>query len=110
MGETKFILGMHINKDSIIENITLSQRSYCKCMLKCFNIESCLPKSTLLLSGLVLIVEDCSSTPEETNEIQDTPYWEALGSLIWLQVATWSDISYAITLLSCFAHNIGKSY
>ena len=29
---------------------------------------------------------------------------------MWLQVTTWSDISHAITLLSRFAHNPGKSY
>jgi len=74
MGKAKFILGMHINRDSITEDITLSQRSYYEHMLKHFNIESCSPKSTLLPPGLVLIAENCSSTPEKTNKIQDIPY------------------------------------
>ena len=110
MKEAKFILGICIDRDSITGDITLSQRSYCKCMLKCFNMESCSLKSTPLPPGLVLTAENCSSTPEKTNKIQDIPYQEALGLLMQLQVATWSDISHAITLLSHFAHNPEKSH
>ena len=74
MGEVEFILEIHINRDSITGNITLSQRSYYEHMLKHFNMESCLPKSTPLPPGLVLTVEDCSSTSEETNKMQDILY------------------------------------
>ena len=110
MEEAKSILGICIDRDSITGDITLSQRSYCKYILKCFNMESCSLKSTPLPSGLVLTVENCSSTPEKTNKIQDMLYQEALGLLMQLQVATWSDISHAITLLSHFAHNPEKSH
>ena len=75
---------MRINRDPITGNISLSQKSYCKCMLRHFNIENCLLKLALLPSGLLLITEDYPNTPEEANEMKDIPYWKALGSLMWL--------------------------
>lgn len=77
-------------------------------MLKRFNMDKCSPKSTPLPPALTLTTNDCPSTPGEVDEMKNTPYWEALGSLMWLQVTTQPDISYAVTLLSHFAHNPGK--
>jgi len=42
--------------------------------------------------------------------MKNTSYREVLGSLIWLQVTTRPNISYAVTLLSRFVHNPGKSH
>jgi len=42
------------------------------------------------------------------DEMKDIPYQEALGSLMWLQVATRPDLSYTVNVLSRFAHNLGK--
>jgi len=73
-------------------------------------MENCSPKSTPLSPGLLLTTINCPNIPNEITEIKDIPYQEVLESLMWLQVVTWSDISYAITLLSRFAYNPGKSY
>ena len=88
LGEAKLILGIHINRDPITGNISLFQKSYCKRMLRCFNMENCLPKLTPLSPGLLLTTEDCPNTPKEANKLKNTLYWEALGSLMWLQVTT----------------------
>jgi len=82
LGEAKLILEMRINRDPITGNISLSQKSYCERILKHFNMENCSPKLTPLPPGLLLTTEDCPNTPEEANEMKDTPYWEALGSLM----------------------------
>ena len=37
-------------------------------------------------------------------------YQEAPGSLIWLQVVTRLDLSFAVNLLSCFATNPERAY
>ena len=88
LGEAKLILEMHINRDPITGNISLFQKSYYECMLKCFNIENCLLKLTPLSLELLLTIEDCPNIPKKANEMKNTPYWETLGSLMWLQVAT----------------------
>jgi len=73
-------------------------------------MSECLPSAIPLLSGLLLSAEDYPNTPEEAYEMKDIPYHEALGSLMWLQVATRPDLSFAINLLACFAHNPGKPH
>ena len=88
LGEAKLILGMRIHRDDVTGNISLSQKSYCEQMLRWFSIENWLPKSTPLPPGLLLTAEDCPNIPEEADEMKDIPYREALGSLMWLQVAT----------------------
>jgi len=80
LGEAKLILGMHIDRDPIIGNITLFQRAYYECMLKRFNLENSLPKSTPLPPGLILMAEDCPNMPEKVNKMKSTLYQEALGS------------------------------
>jgi len=73
-------------------------------------MENCSSKSTPLPLGLLLTTNNCPNTSDEITEMKDTPYQETLISLIWLQVTTQPDISYAITLLSHFAHNPKKSH
>jgi len=74
LGEAKLILEMCINRGPITRNISLSQKSYCKCMLRCFNMKNCLPKLALLPPGLLLITEDCPNTPKEANKMKDILY------------------------------------
>jgi len=73
-------------------------------------MNGCAPSSTPLPAGLSLSIEDCPSTPEEVEEMAKVPYREALGAIMWLQVVTRPDLSYAINVLSRFAHNPGKQH
>jgi len=68
-------------------------------------MNGCAPSSTPLPAGLSLSIEDCPSTPEEVEEMAKVPYREALGAIMWLQVATRPDLSYTINVLSRFAQN-----
>ena len=47
---------------------------------------------------------------EERKYMQDKPYREALGSLMYAQVGTRPDIAYAITSLTRFMTNPGKAH
>jgi len=73
-------------------------------------MDDCASTSTPLPVGSVLSIDDCPRTPEEMDEIKDIPYQKALGSLMWLQVATRPDLSYAVNVLSHFAHNPRKPH
>jgi len=73
LGKAKFILRMQINRNTK-EDIILSQQAYCKCLLKCFNMSSCLPTSTSLSPSTILSTEDCLVTPDKVNKIKKTPF------------------------------------
>jgi len=71
---------------------------------------SCSPATTPLPPGTILSIEDCPATPDKENEMKDTPFWEALGSLMWLQVATRPDLAFSVNILVRFAHNPEKAH
>jgi len=61
--------------------------------------------STPLLPGITLSIKNSPETQDKANEMKGVLYREALGLLMWLQVATHPDLSYTVNLLSHFAHN-----
>ena len=103
----KLILKIHINKNG---NITLSQYTYSEQILKHFYITKYKPASILLPLRVMLTNNDSLSLLDKTKEIKDIPYHEVLGLLIWLQVTTYSDLSFSINLLSHFTYNPSKIY
>ena len=50
------------------------------------------PCSTPLLPGITLSIKDSPETQDEADEMKEILYREALGSLMWLQVATHPDL------------------
>jgi len=109
LGEAKFILGMRIDRNAH-GDIMLSQEAYCERLLKQFNMTSCSPVTTPLPPSTILSIEDCPATLDEENEMKNTPFWEALGLLMWLQVATRPDLAFSVNILACFAYNPGKAH
>ena len=109
IGEAKLILGMRISRN---ENgdVILSQRAYAERLLKRFNMQSCSPLTTPLPHGLSLSTEDCPANASEVEEMKKIPYRAALGSLMWMQVATRPDLSFPVNLLAHFAHNPGRAH
>lgn len=110
LGTARFILGMKIERDGETGDIRLSQRAYSERIIERFRMTDAKPHSTPLPAGLVLSAEDMPKTREELDDMKNVPYREALGSLMWLQVATRPDLSYAVNLLSRFANNPGRSH
>ena len=109
LGDAKLILGMQIDRKAN-GDITLSQHAYYEWLLERFNMSGCAPLTTPLLLGLSLTIEDGPSSEKEKEEMMKIPYHKALGSLMWLQVATRPDLAFAVGLLARFAHNPGKEH
>ncbi|KAJ3563743.1 hypothetical protein NP233_g8744 [Leucocoprinus birnbaumii] len=108
MKEVDHMLGIKV--EAVEEGIRISQKAYAKRMLEKFGMESCKPRSTPLPVGIALLTKDGPDTKEEKEEMKKVPYREALGSLMWLQVGTQPDLSYAVNLLSRFSTNTGKAH
>jgi len=73
-------------------------------------MSNCTPASILLLSGLILFSDNSPATEEKEREIKKIPYYETLGLLIELQVAIQPNLSFAVNVLLCFAHNPRKRH
>lgn len=68
------------------------------------------PRSTPLPAGILLSSSDSPTTAEESEEMKEYPYREALQSLMWSQVATRPDLLFAVNVLSSFASNPGIAH
>ena len=109
LGEAKYILGMKIERTDD-GSIKLSQRTYSEHVLERFGMAEAKSCSTPLLPGITSSIKDSPETQDEADKIKGVLYCKALGSLIWLQVATHPDLSYIVNLLSRFAHNPGQAH
>lgn len=104
VGDASSFVGMQIERDRARKSIFVHQSSYARKILKRFGMVDaksmsvpCNPNSTL-------------QPPPEEEEIEDIPYREAVGSLMFLSIVSRSDISYAINLVSKFLNRHGKEH
>ena len=104
LGEPKNFLGMTIQRDRKHKNIIIHQETYTEKVLQKFDMESCNPQSTPMVTRQVQNRNkrcklDCV-TLEEKSEIKKVPYREAIGSLKYLANVTRPDIAYAVNYLA----------
>ncbi|KAI3790232.1 hypothetical protein L2E82_03123 [Cichorium intybus] len=63
-----------------------------------------------ILSGVKLSKTQSPSTDEEIAEMSRVPYASAVGSIMYAMTCTYSDISYALSMVSRFQGNPGKAH
>jgi Reverse transcriptase (RNA-dependent DNA polymerase)/gag-polypeptide of LTR copia-type/Integrase core domain/GAG-pre-integrase domain/Zinc knuckle len=95
MGEVRYILGIEVIR-KLNGDLKLSQKQYTKEVLKKFGMERSKPLNT------PLDPKDKLQKFAESESV-DVPYREAIGSLMYLSVATRPDISAAVCVLSKYS-------
>ena len=105
-----WLLGIKVVRDQAEHTISLSQTAYIDSILSRFALVDVKPYSSPMISGLIYTKNDSPSTPEEVAQMKNTPYQEAIGSLMYIAVATRPDIAFAVSALSQFLSNPGKAH
>lgn len=100
VGEPDCYLGMEIEQQQD-GSLFVSQRNYAVKVLQRFNMEDCNPIST---------PADPGQFSDEKSEMVEFPYRQAVGSLMYLAVATRPDISYAVGYISRFMENPNQQH
>ena len=96
LGPVKYCLGMEFHqKDGFMK---ISQSGYVEDVLKRFGMENSKPVSTPMDPGSCFIETDETST----REIEEYPFRELIGSLMYLAVGTRPDIAFSVNFLSQF--------
>ncbi|CAG7849267.1 Retrovirus-related Pol polyprotein from transposon TNT 1-94 Includes: RecName: Full=Protease; Includes: RecName: Full=Reverse transcriptase; Includes: RecName: Full=Endonuclease [Serendipita indica DSM 11827] len=106
MKETKFVLGIAVDRDRKLGKTFLSQTSYIKeISYAFFGTRNVHPLSTPIAPGLKLTNEDAPQTPNtaDVKRIQ-----EYTGKLLYLQRATRPDIAFALHQICRFTQNPGR--
>ena len=110
LGEAHHILGMRINRDREKGTITLDQTSYIKNMLYSYGMEDCKEACTPLALGQTLSKEMSPKTEEDRRLMEEVPYRQAIGSLLYVAQGTRPDICHAVGVLSRFSNDPGPSH
>uniref|UniRef100_A0A7C9CC22 NADH dehydrogenase n=1 Tax=Opuntia streptacantha TaxID=393608 RepID=A0A7C9CC22_OPUST len=110
LGVTKKILGVEIHRDQKVDKLYLSQRKYLKKMVDRFNMNYCKLVSSPSTTHFKLSSDSCLTSKEETKKILHVPYVNMIGSLMHAMVCTKPNISYTVSVVSCFMYNLGKDH
>jgi Reverse transcriptase (RNA-dependent DNA polymerase) len=110
LGLTEFLLAVKIEWDHPKHTIHLSQRQYILDMLERYVYSDCKPVLTPMDPGVSLSTDQSPQTPEDIEEMRTVPYISAVGSLIYLAIATRPDIAYSVGALARFNTNPGKTH
>jgi len=105
LGNANYVLGIRIDRDREAGMISISQRAYLERILEHFGMIDCNPHGTPLPPGVILTKDMGPTMVEDRAFIADKPYCKLLGSIMYAQIATQSDLSYAMSTLSKFASN-----
>ncbi|CAM8922241.1 unnamed protein product [Rhodiola kirilowii] len=108
LGHARKILGMIIDRDRNKCFLKLHQNPYLQKIVAKFGCADCKPVAVPLAPHFILSKSQCPSNNSEMLEMENIPYSNALGSLMYAMIATRPDLSYAVSLLSRYMSKPGK--
>lgn len=97
LGPLTEYLGMEVSRDRTARTITLRQEKYISKLLQKFRMEDCHGKTTPLPANHNLLEPDLKSPV-----LNDVPYAQLVGSLMYLMVCTRPDLAYTLSVLTRF--------
>ena len=113
LGELKYILGIQIIRNREAHTISMNQTAYIHQILARFGMSECTPVSTPLAVKHNLSTSQSPKTEEETMKYLEYAsglhYLEIVGALLYA-TQTHPDIQYAVSVVSQFGSNPGKSH
>ena len=110
LGPVNSLLGIHITRDRENRMISLSQEHFIKSILARFSLSDAKPCDTPMVSPMTLSKRDSPQNATEAAHMSRVPYREAIGSLMYVSVATRPDITFAVSTLSQFLENPGEAH
>jgi hypothetical protein len=110
LGEASYVLGIEIHRDRRKGVLGLLQKSYIEKVLKKFNMHKCNPTPALIVNGVKFGKFQCPRNQYEINEMKTVPYTSAVGSLMYAQVCTRSDLTFVTGMLGRYQKNHGKPH
>ena len=107
LGEARFCIGIAISRNHVDRTISISQTALIDPVVQQFSQSDADPLSTPMDPSVLRSLTCPSSsdpplTAADTNELARLPYCSLVGSLMYLAVGTWPDISFTVTRLCQF--------
>ncbi|CAM8938448.1 unnamed protein product [Rhodiola kirilowii] len=110
LGKAKKILGMVIDRDRSKCFLKLHQRPYLEKIVSKFSSLDCKPVQVPLAPHFILSKSQSPKSDVEFAKMENVPYANAIGSVMYAMISSRPDLSYAISLLSRFMSNPGHEH
>ena len=110
MGEAHYVLGIEIKRDRKRNMLGLSQKNYIDRVLQRFGMDKCRGGSVPMSKGDKLHKGQCPKNNLERKSMENVSYAALVGSLMYAQVCTRPDISFAVNMLSRYQSNAGQEH
>jgi hypothetical protein len=95
LGDLHFFLGMEVETDRAQRLLYINQIRYLKEILKRFRMEDCKAIGVSLDPKTKL-----KKNVNKDDEMVKVPYQQAMRSLMYAMLCTWSDLAYPISMVS----------
>lgn len=92
LGKPAFLFGVQINRVKVAETLTINQTKYISEILRKFRMEDSHGTPTPIAAGIKLDKPQNPASPKEQKELDQLPYKQAIGSLIYLACLTRPDL------------------
>ena len=100
LGELHYCLAVEFQRQRVDRTITMCQSKFVAQVLKRFNMEGCKPVGTPLDVSHKMVKLSTEEFEKVRVEMQDVPYKEAVGSLMYAMVATRPDLAFPMSVVS----------
>ena len=110
LGEVSFVLSIEIHRDRSQNLLRLSQRAYVDRVLKRFNMDTCKAGEVPVVKGDKLGKSQCPSNDFERKSMENIPYANVVGSLMYAQVCTRPNIVLIVGVLGRYLSNLGQAH
>jgi hypothetical protein len=110
IGDLCYFLGIEVKRDRNKRTLHLSQTKYIKEILWKYKMMDCNPTGTPYEISIKLSKEMSPKNTEQQQEMENVPYQNVVGSLMYLVTATRPDIAQAVGEVSRFNANPGSMH
>ena len=107
LGEASYVLGIQILRDRPSGILRFSQQTYIERILKRFNMQLCSSGKALIVKGDRFSKGQCRYNDIERDQMKAVPYSSVVGSLMYVEVCTRSDIAFVVDMLGRYLSDPG---
>ena len=110
LGKAKKILGMFIERNRDNGSLKIHQSSYLLKTVSKFGVSNAKLVSVPLAGHFILSKSQCPKSESEWLQMENVPYTNAIGTVMYSMISTIPDLAYSISLLSRYMSNPGKEH
>jgi hypothetical protein len=110
MDEATYVIGIEIFRDRSCGILGLSQKVYIKRVLERFKMENCFASIAPIQKCDKFSLMQCPQNELEQKQMEGIPYASAVGSLMYAQTCTRSNISFVVGILGRYQSNPGMDH